>query len=48
MLEDSFKPRMPFSEILWTKLAISFKTTLILLYFDTSKLQLVIFSKTLI
>ena len=38
MLEDSFKTRMPFSQALWTKFAITFKTTLFLLYFDTLKI----------
>ena len=39
MLEDSFKTRMPFSQALWTWFAITFKTTLFLLYFDTLKIH---------
>ena len=30
MLEDSFKTRMPFSQVLWTQFAITFETTLFL------------------
>ena len=39
MLEDSFKNRMPFSQALWTQFAITLKTTLFLLYFDTLKIH---------
>ena len=39
MLEDSFKTRMPFSQVLWTQFAITFKTTLFLLNFDTLKIH---------
>ena len=39
MLEDSFKTRMPFSQVLWAQFAITCKTTLFLLYFDTLKLH---------
>ena len=33
------KTRMPFSQVLWTLFAITFKITLFLLYFDTLKLH---------
>ena len=39
MLGDSFKTRMPFSEVLWTYFAITFKTALLLLHFDTLKIH---------
>ena len=39
MLEDSFKTQMPLSQVLWTYFAITFKTTLFLLYFDTLKIH---------
>ena len=39
MLDESFKARMPFSQVLWTQFAITFKTTLFLLSFDTLKLH---------
>ena len=38
MLEDSVKTRMPFIQALWTYFAITFKTTLFLLYFDILKI----------
>ena len=39
MLEDSFKTRMPLSQVLWTQFAITCKATLFLLYFDTLKIH---------